>query len=357
MGARIARGDHRRRDHRGAGARARGVHRGRAGQPGGHLRAAVRLAPLGGHPRRAGRALPPLARGPGRLAAHQGARGSRAARRGSRSRWRRCCSPSATASASRCSPIPSGIGGRLRSGRADRAPAARRRQLAAAPWSACRNGSAGRRRCCVRRAARDPDLDRDSRGGRPIRFALGREREMLRRLREDGRAALLVMGKGLAFTAYGWAAVVAEELEVADTVVAVELRVERVQDHLADGRTEMVDGARWRWTDDAAGRIRAEDLGRARGACRGPATRSRLLSSSASPATGTRTCSSVSRSRRVTVSSSIVWWSTVIPHGRADLVLAPVALADRAARRRTRRSSASAAPRRSRAPSRAGRPC
>jgi len=83
-----------------------------------------------------------------------------------------------------------------------------------------------------------------------IRFALGREREMLHRLREDGRAALLVMGKGLAFSAYGWAAVVAEELEVADTVVAVELRVERVQDHLADGRTEMVDGARWRWTNE-----------------------------------------------------------------------------------------------------------
>jgi hypothetical protein len=83
-----------------------------------------------------------------------------------------------------------------------------------------------------------------------IRFALGREREMLRRLREDGRAALLVMGEALAFSAYGTAAVIAEELEVADTVVAVELRVDRVQDHLADGRTEMVDGARWRWTDE-----------------------------------------------------------------------------------------------------------
>ena len=83
-----------------------------------------------------------------------------------------------------------------------------------------------------------------------VRFALGREREMLRRLREDGRAALLVMGEGLAFSAYGTAAVVAERLEVADTVVAVELTVDRVQDHLADGRTEMVDGARWRWTDE-----------------------------------------------------------------------------------------------------------
>ncbi|MEA2361099.1 MAG: hypothetical protein QOD71_244 [Thermoleophilaceae bacterium] len=83
-----------------------------------------------------------------------------------------------------------------------------------------------------------------------VLFSLGREREMLRRLREDERAALLVMGKGLAFTAYGLAEVVAEQLEVADTVVAVELRVSRVQDHLADGRTEMVDGARWRWTDE-----------------------------------------------------------------------------------------------------------
>jgi hypothetical protein len=83
-----------------------------------------------------------------------------------------------------------------------------------------------------------------------VRFALGRERETLRRLRADERAALLVMAKGLAFTAYGSAAVIAEHLEVADTVVGVELRVTRVQDHLADGRTEMVDGARWRWTDE-----------------------------------------------------------------------------------------------------------
>jgi hypothetical protein len=35
-------------------------------------------------------------------------------------------------------------------------------------------------------------------------------------------------------------------------VVAVELHVEGVQDHLADGRTEMLDGARWRWRDEGA---------------------------------------------------------------------------------------------------------
>src|SRR5215212_6677693 len=71
-----------------------------------------------------------------------------------------------------------------------------------------------------------------------VRFALGRERETLRRLREDERVALLVMGKGLAFTARGSAAVIAERLDVADTVVAVELRVERVYFFIADGPTE-----------------------------------------------------------------------------------------------------------------------
>jgi hypothetical protein len=84
-----------------------------------------------------------------------------------------------------------------------------------------------------------------------IMLALGSQREALRRLRADPRAALCVLGRGVAFTAHGEATVVAEELEAADTVVAVELRVERVQDHLADGRTEMLDGARWRWCDES----------------------------------------------------------------------------------------------------------
>jgi hypothetical protein len=90
-----------------------------------------------------------------------------------------------------------------------------------------------------------------------VLLALGRRRETLRRLREEPAAALLVMGAGLAFTAHGRAEVIAEELEAADTVVAVELRVERVQDHLADGRTEMLDGARWRWCAEEHGE--AED--------------------------------------------------------------------------------------------------
>jgi Pyridoxamine 5'-phosphate oxidase len=87
-------------------------------------------------------------------------------------------------------------------------------------------------------------------GAGRIAFALGRGRDTLRRLREDPRAALCLLGAEAAFTAHGRAMVIAERLEAADTVVAVELRVDRVQDHLADGRTEMLDGARWRWRQE-----------------------------------------------------------------------------------------------------------
>jgi hypothetical protein len=90
-----------------------------------------------------------------------------------------------------------------------------------------------------------------------VLLALGRRRETLRRLREDPAVALMLMGSGLAFTAHGRARVIAEQLEATDTVVAVELLVERVQDHLADGRTEMLDGARWSWCDESDGE--AED--------------------------------------------------------------------------------------------------
>ena len=92
-------------------------------------------------------------------------------------------------------------------------------------------------------------------------LALGRKRAMLDRLRSDPACALCVLGRGVAFTAYGRAAVVREELEAAP-VTAVELIVESVQDHLADGRTDLTDGARYEWTDQAAAeaepRIRAE---------------------------------------------------------------------------------------------------
>ena len=99
------------------------------------------------------------------------------------------------------------------------------------------------------------------RGDDRIVFALGRRRAMLDRLRQDPGAALCVLARGVAFTAYGQVAVVREELDAAP-VAGLELRVERVQDHLADGRTDMLDGARYEWTDAAAAEaepaIRAE---------------------------------------------------------------------------------------------------
>ena len=94
-------------------------------------------------------------------------------------------------------------------------------------------------------------------GDHRVLMALGRERETLRRLREDPSVALLLMSAGLAFTAHGRARVVAEQLEATDTVVAVELEVDRIQNHLADKRTEMLDGARWRWCAEEHGE--AED--------------------------------------------------------------------------------------------------
>ncbi len=94
-------------------------------------------------------------------------------------------------------------------------------------------------------------------GDHRVLMALGRERETLRRLREDPSVALLLMGAGLAFTAHGRARVVAEQLEATDTVVAVELEVDRIQNHLADKRTEILDGARWRWCAEEHGE--AED--------------------------------------------------------------------------------------------------
>jgi hypothetical protein len=77
-----------------------------------------------------------------------------------------------------------------------------------------------------------------------------------------------VLGRGVAFTAYGSGRVVRDELRAAPHVAAVELDVQRVQDHLAGSRTELLDGARWRWTEAAAAddeqRILAEldELGR-----------------------------------------------------------------------------------------------
>ncbi|HZI91806.1 MAG TPA: hypothetical protein VFD31_09315 [Thermoleophilaceae bacterium] len=89
-------------------------------------------------------------------------------------------------------------------------------------------------------------------GDRRVLLALGRRRETLERLREDAGAALCVMAEGLAFTAGGRAAVVRAPLRAQPSAVALELVVERLTDHLADGRTEMLGPPGWRWRDDAA---------------------------------------------------------------------------------------------------------
>ncbi|MEA2429712.1 MAG: hypothetical protein QOF65_1195 [Thermoleophilaceae bacterium] len=83
-------------------------------------------------------------------------------------------------------------------------------------------------------------------------FALARRRETLERLRRHGASALCVLGRGVAFTAEGEARVVREALDASPHVAAVELQVERVQDHLVDGRTDMLDGARWQFRSDDA---------------------------------------------------------------------------------------------------------
>ena len=62
-----------------------------------------------------------------------------------------------------------------------------------------------------------------------------------------------ILGRGLAFTAYGQARVVRESLRSSPGVVAAGAAPwNGWQDHLADGRTEMLDGARWSWRDDRA---------------------------------------------------------------------------------------------------------
>jgi hypothetical protein len=89
-------------------------------------------------------------------------------------------------------------------------------------------------------------------GDRRLLFGLAGGRETLARLREDPRAAFALLAEGAAFTAYGRVSTVRERLEAAPTVAALELLVEHVQDHLADGRTEILAEASWRWLEEDA---------------------------------------------------------------------------------------------------------
>jgi hypothetical protein len=103
-------------------------------------------------------------------------------------------------------------------------------------------------------------------GPRRAALALARTRASLERLRRDPRCALtLLAGDDVAFTAHARATIAQDPMAVAESVVAVVLDVDRVQDH-ADPRFTIEAPVAWRWVDhDAAGRdaaIRAalEDL-------------------------------------------------------------------------------------------------
>ena len=92
-------------------------------------------------------------------------------------------------------------------------------------------------------------------GPRRILLALAGSRESLARLRSDPHCALTVLAAtDVAFTAHGRASVVQDPMEVAESVVAVAIEVDEIQDH-ADPRFAIEGAVRWRWTDpDAAER-------------------------------------------------------------------------------------------------------
>ena len=92
-------------------------------------------------------------------------------------------------------------------------------------------------------------------GERRVLLALATTRQSLARLRSDDRVALTIMASDVAVTAHGRARVIDEQL--VDGVVAVEIEVDRVQDH--DRPTFAIEsGVRWRWTDADARRRDAE---------------------------------------------------------------------------------------------------
>jgi hypothetical protein len=89
-------------------------------------------------------------------------------------------------------------------------------------------------------------------GPRRALLALARSRVSLARLRADPRCALTVLAAGdVAFTAHGRAAIVQDPMAVAESVVAVAIDVDDVQDH-ADPRFAIDAGVTWRWVDARA---------------------------------------------------------------------------------------------------------
>jgi len=142
------------------------------------------------------------------------------------------------------------------------------------------------------------------------------------RLLADPRVALLILSEGdVALTAYGNALVVQEDL--VDGVVAVEIEVQRVQNHGRD--TFVIEAAvRWRWTDPVA---QARD-GAAVSAAAAPAAPFTRTHKRASPATpddsdSGRALSGTAPDRRSVPRSPLclVPDGARAPHERAWLVL------------------------------------
>ncbi len=87
-----------------------------------------------------------------------------------------------------------------------------------------------------------------------VLLALAPRRASLARLREAPRVALAVLAAGdVALTAEGTARVVAEPLPGAENVVAVELVVERIQEH-GNRHFAVTGGVQWRWEDEESER-------------------------------------------------------------------------------------------------------
>jgi flavin reductase (DIM6/NTAB) family NADH-FMN oxidoreductase RutF len=90
-------------------------------------------------------------------------------------------------------------------------------------------------------------------GDAEIVFALAKSRESLARLREDPRCALTILAQGVSVTAHGSAEIAGDW----ERVIAVRMRVERVQDH-AQPTFAIHTGVAWEWTDEGAARADAE---------------------------------------------------------------------------------------------------
>jgi len=89
-----------------------------------------------------------------------------------------------------------------------------------------------------------------------VLIGLAETRGSLERLRADPRVSLAIVSENVAVTAYGRARVLEGEA-VTEGVVAIEIGVERVQDH--DRPTFAIEsGVRWRWTDPDAERRDAD---------------------------------------------------------------------------------------------------